>query len=115
MIIGGNDVIVPVGMNIARMYSLLSLVRMWWPQAHLVDALDGKPLQPPLTMPCELLVYRDLGIRRLSEAHGVVPEVEPYFFSIIAQLGQVTFVVGPEGSEGDRIVQDLRRLIGCFG
>ena len=114
MEIGGNDIICPVAMNVLRVYSLLSVVRLWWPQALFQDANKSELLTPPLEIPCELLVYKDDGIRLQSEAKGVVPEVEPYFFSIIVEPREVTFVVGPEGSEGDLIVQDLRRLIGCF-
>lgn len=116
MQIGGNDIIVPVArgtgdLTFSRLYELLSAIRLWWPDAQIEDAKKNCPLAPPLSIPCELHVHKDAGILELSDEKGVVPEVEPFFFSIYAQENEVTFVVGPEGSEGDRIVQDLRKLL----
>ena len=110
MEIGGNDVVVSVAVTVPRLYELLSAIRVWWPAAEMTNAINAR-LFAPLTLPCEIHVHKDAGILELSDEKGVVPEVEPFFFSIYAQENEVTFVVGPEGSEGDRIVQDLRKLL----
>lgn len=110
MEIGGKDVIVSVILTLSRLYQVLSVIRVWWPEAEINDAKNA-PLFAPLRIPCEVHVHKNAGIRQLADEKGVIPEVEPFYFTIYAHDTEVTFVVGPEGSEGDLIVQDLTRLL----
>lgn len=112
MEIGGNDIIVPVGLTFRGLYELLSAIRLWWPEAQIEDGKKNCPLAPPLTIPCELFVYKDASAKALVDAEGVVQEAEPFFFQILGFPDETTFVVGvDDGCEGARIVEDLARLL----
>jgi len=98
-------------MTSQRLHNLLSAIRMWWPEAYLHETRHTGRLTPPLQIPCEVHVHKNAFVKDLADRDGVVAEVDPLFFTMIIQPKSVTFVVGPEGSEGDLIVQDLRALL----
>lgn len=101
-------------MNTQRLHLLLSAIRFWWPAADIQDVSRDRAILPPLTLPCDLLVYKDAFVKSLLEQKAHAEQVDPLYFAMKVEQRSVTFTVGPEDSEGDRIVQDLRYLIACL-